>query len=133
MGLLGRDDILRADDLRTEEVDVPEWGGAVRVKALTGAERDRYEASIAGDRSKGKDKGLRLENARARMVALCVVDAAGKAIFEPADVPHLGRKSAAALDRVFDVALRLAGMRDEDVEELVEDFLDDQGEDSTSN
>ncbi len=130
MGLLGRDEILRADDLVVEEVEVPEWGGSVRVRALTGAERDRYEASIAGDRSKGK--GLRLENARARMVALCVVDAAGKTIFEPGDVPLLGRKSAAALDRVFDAALRLAGMRDEDVEELVEDFLDAPRAASTS-
>ena len=35
--VLTRDDILEADDRLTEWVDVPEWGGRVRIRALTAA------------------------------------------------------------------------------------------------
>lgn len=128
--LLSRDQILGAKDLITEDVDVPEWGGMVRVRSLSGAERDRFEASIIGENTKNKRRNL--ANLRARLVALTVVDAEGKPLFRPNDVEALGKKSAAALDRVFGVAMRLAGMRDEDVDELVENFIEDQSDGSTS-
>lgn len=35
MATLTRDAILAADDLRTDSVDIPEWGGAVSVRGLT--------------------------------------------------------------------------------------------------
>jgi len=132
MGLLTREDILAAGvELPVEDVEVPEWGGAVRVRGLTGAERDRFEESIFGDRAKGGGRKLRLANMRARLVALSVVDADGKRLFSSADVEALGRQSAAALDRVFSVAQRLSGMSDRDVEELTENFPDDPNDDST--
>ncbi len=117
MAVLTRDQIMQADDLRTETVAVPEWGGEVIVKALTGRERDRFEASIAGERQ-GKRVKLDLENIRARFVAACVVDEAGQPLFYPSDVALLGEKSAAALQRVFEVGQRLSGLSDDDVEEL---------------
>ena len=41
MSLLSAAEILAADDLPTEDVEVSEWNGTVRVRALTGAERDK--------------------------------------------------------------------------------------------
>jgi len=61
-----------------------------------------------------------------------VVDENGKRLFRYADVEALGQKSAAALDRIFDVAMSLSGMRDEEVEELIENFTSDPSESSTS-
>ena len=52
---------------------------------------------------------LRLENLRARFVSVCIVDDDGGMIFTADDVVDLGRKSADALDRVFQVASRLNG------------------------
>ena len=46
MTILTRDQILQANDLVTETVEVPEWGGSVFVKSLTGVERDQFEAAI---------------------------------------------------------------------------------------
>ncbi len=46
MNLLPRDLIDGADDLPVEDVEVPEWGGAVRLRTLTGSERDGFEASV---------------------------------------------------------------------------------------
>ena len=122
MGLLTRDAILEAQDLQHEEVYIPEWGGSVRVRTLTGAERDAFEQSIVDQR--GKDTRMNLRNIRAKLVALTVVDGVGKRLFCDADAKLLGQKSASALDKIFDVAQRLSGLRDEDVEELAKNSED---------
>ena len=46
---------------------------------------------------------------------MCIRD---RPLFYPSDVERLGETSAAALERVFSVGRRLAGMSDQDVEEL---------------
>ena len=84
MALLTREAILQAQDLPTEQVHVPEWGGDVLVRALTGAERDRFEQSIVEQR--GKSTRMNLQNIRAKLVALTVVDEQGNRIFKDEDV-----------------------------------------------
>lgn len=123
MALLSRDQIFDADDLTTQDVPVPEWGGEVRIKMLTGAERDRFEQSTVDMR--GNKPTQNLANLRARLVALCVVDEHGARMFSKDDVGRLGSKSAAALDRVFDAASKLNGMSEADIEELTEGFDND--------
>ena len=114
--LLGREDILKASDVKMETVQVPEWGGAVLVKALSGVERDDYEESIMIRGKKGAyEVNTRLM--RAKLVAASIVDAKGKAIFSEDDLEVLSKKSAAALDRVFKVAQRLSGLTEEQVQE----------------
>ena len=49
---------------------------------------------------------------------LCLLDENNERLFQPEDEFPLGGKSAAALDRIFTVAQRLNGLRDEDVSEL---------------
>lgn len=116
---LSRDQILSAVDITTEDVEVPEWGGTVRVKGLSGAERDRVEAAMMSARtSKGKSRQVNTDNFRARLVAASIVDADGARMFRDTDVKALGEKSAAALDRVMTAAMRLSGLNDEDAEEL---------------
>lgn len=129
MALLTRDQILGADDLLFEDVPVPEWGGTVRVRGLSGAERDDFEAGVV--QVKGKKTSMNLRNLRARLVALAVVGADGKRLFADSDVRALGHKSAAALQRVFEAAQRLSGLSDEDVEELTKNSDSDQSDDST--
>lgn len=131
MALLGRNAILEADDLKTEDVPVPEWGGEVRIRMLTGEQRDEYEASMFEMKKDGTPK-QNLVNVRARLVMLCIVNEQGEQMFNRADVKLLGRKSAAALDRVASAAQELNGISDKDIEELAEGFGDDPSEDSTS-
>lgn len=130
MALLSKDQIFTAQDLKTVDVSVPEWGGDVRVRTLTGAERDQYEADSIKT-SKGK-REVNLSNLRARLVAMCAVDEAGQPLFERGDVLKLGQKSAAALERVFEAAATLNGMSDEDVEELSGNSGGGQSESFTS-
>lgn len=112
--------ILAADDLLREVVEVPEWGGKVMVRGMTGAERDAYESTML--LVKGTDVGLDkagMIGARSRICALCIVDPEnGKRLFTDSQVTALGEKSGAALDRVFAVAQRLSGITKADQEEL---------------
>lgn len=116
MGFLTREAILQADDLPREMIEVPEWGGSVYVRALSGAERDAYEAACLEKR--GKSYETNLQNLRAKLCALTVCAEDGKRLFTEADIDALGGKSAAALDRLFAAAKRLSGLGAEDVEEL---------------
>lgn len=61
MTLLSKSAILAADDLKTEDVDVPECGCTERVRAFSGRERDAFEASLV--RSDGKDRKVNLVTA----------------------------------------------------------------------
>jgi len=130
MGLLTREEILQAEDLPTEDVEVPEWGGTVRVRTLAGYERDRFEESIT--EQQGKRARIIADNLRAKLVALSVIGADGQRLFDEGDVRALGEKSAKALDRVFAVAQRLSGISDRDVDELVGNSGDGQSDASTS-
>lgn len=131
--ILTASDILTAADMPPpERVEVPEWGGAVFVRTLTAGERDRLEKAILDarpqeDKNKDKDKNEEADkrrqtivppNFRGLLVSLAACDEQGKRLFTDADVAKLSDKSAAAMSRVFDVALRLSGFTDADVEEL---------------
>lgn len=116
---LSADQILGADDLRSEDVEVPEWGGVVRVQGMSGASRDKFESSMLNDGMDGVSKDKALDNYRARLAAFCMVDGEGKRLFRSeVEVRRLGEKSADALSRVADVATRLSGLSAGDVEEL---------------
>ena len=122
---VNREQIRAAQDRRFEEVPVPEWGGMARVRSLTGRERDEFEASVLREKKKGRGRELNLENYRAKLVAISVVDEQGEPILSERDVAWLGEKNAACLQRICDKANELSGLTDADVEELVEDFGSD--------
>ena len=117
MGLLTREDILKADDRPTETVHVPEWGGDVLVRGLDGRGRDSYFATHDGT-GRGNGNVMDTTNATAKLVASCIVTEDGEPLFTMDDVNALGAKSGAALNRVFDAAQRLSGLSDDDLDEL---------------
>lgn len=127
--MLTREQILEAQDIKTETVEVPEWGGSVLVKGMTGKERDQFEATILGQRGKGQI--LDLKNFRAKLFVLSVVDEKGKQLFTQKDIDALGDKCASAINKVFTVAQRLSGLSEKDVDELTKNS-EGAIEDSTS-
>ena len=114
--LLSKEQILSAEDLKSEIVEVPEWGGSVKVRMMTGTERDAFETSIF--EVKGKDTERNFVDLRAKLVARTLIDENGERLFTDKDIALLGKKSAKALDRVFQVAQQLNGIGKEAVEEL---------------
>ncbi|MBT8199581.1 MAG: phage tail assembly chaperone [Acidimicrobiia bacterium] len=107
--LLTRDQILSAEDRPTSDVDVPEWGGTVRIRSLSGAERARIE-SESQQRSDGKT--VRMDGLRELYVSLSAIGEDGERLFTEKDVEELGNKSAAALDRVMDAVIELNALGD---------------------
>lgn len=107
MKLLTKDQILNVTDISFEVVDVPQWGGSVRLKGLTAAEYDQYQQGLfEGDGDKRK---INMTNARARMLALAIVDDSGAAIFTEEDVAALGKKASSPIEMLYRKALKLNG------------------------
>jgi hypothetical protein len=108
MAVLTRKAILEARDLPLETVEVPEWGGEVMVRALTGEEKDNVEANAI--EFVGTEQTLKLEGMRVKVVMLGAVDEEGERLFTEQDVIALGKKNSVALDRVFAVIQRMSGL-----------------------
>ncbi len=111
--MLTREQILGTDDRPFEDIEIPEWGGTVRVCTMSGAARDAFEQSVLDE-----DRKPDLTNMRAKLVARCLVDEAGQPLFSEADVVSLGSKSAAALERIVKVAERLNKLGSKQLEEI---------------
>lgn len=131
--LLTRDSILSADDFSYEIVEVPEWGGSVRIRGLSGEERDQLEARMV--RVQGQKTELNTDafrNFRAAFLAMSIVDQDGKRLFTDRDVEALGRKSSRAVQRVFNACQKLSAFTDEDIAEITGEMAEDPTDGSSS-
>lgn len=117
--MLTRDAILSAEDLRTETVEVPEWGGTVMVRELSAKERDEYETSIVS--VKGTKLDIDPVNMRAKLVSMGCVDEDGNRLFTLDDAEDLGKKSSTALDRIYDKIQEISGMGEGALEDAGKD------------
>ncbi|MEU4168859.1 phage tail assembly chaperone [Streptomyces sp. NPDC026665] len=118
---LSRDSILEASDIQTETVPVPEWGGDIILRGLTGEELDAYQASrrqIRNAGTKEQEVVFVQDNARATLLVKCIVDEDGNRVFTDRDAGLLGMKNGKVLDRLFDIASSLSGLSEEDQEEM---------------
>jgi hypothetical protein len=104
----------------------------VRVRGLSGAERNAYESSQV---TMGPDNQLvpDMANRTAKLVARVIVGEDGEPLFNEFDVGTLGQKSGAALARVFDVAEELSGINNKAVNTAAENLGPAPNGDSTSN
>lgn len=116
--LLGKSAILAKQDTRYAYVTVPEWDGDVRVRSITGTERDEWESSLVKMRANGKSE-TNYKHARSTLCVRAIVDEDGKRVFDDTDAPILSTKNASAIDRIYEVAAALSKISDKDVEELV--------------
>ena len=132
MPFLTRDTILGVDDRKVEEVSVPEWGGSVRVRGMTGVEREQFEdlhneevpaGSRAARRAGQTVTKFARKNVRARLVAWCAIDEKEQRIFSDADLDLISGKNAAAMERIVKVAMKLSGMDEDDLDDLAEEMV----------
>ena len=125
--ILSAQEILTAKDLPVEKLSIPEWGGFVYVRPMTGAERDQMEGAIQAAPDDEK-----FNNLRALTASMCLVDSTGTRMFSMKDVADLGSKSASALDRIFAKVQEINKLTSKDVEELMGNSSTIQSEDSNS-
>lgn len=125
MAYLTKAQILAADSTKFADVEVPEWGGTVRIRTITGTERDLFDEH----RDKIWKDGEQRLGTRAFLCAMAICDESGKRLFAPTEVQTLGEKSATALDRVFDAVWRLNGLGRDGVENAAKNSTGGQSED----
>ena len=121
-----KDQILNAQDQQSERVEVPEWGKEgqpliLYVRGMTASERDVWESERVlwknlGQKNQRAEQNI--DNVRAGLVARTLVDEDGNRIFEDGDIAKLGAKSAKVIDGLFEVAQKLSGISDDDLDEL---------------
>ncbi|WP_432169049.1 hypothetical protein [Streptomyces sp. 1222.5] len=125
---LSRAAIVKANDIPSEPVEVPEWRDpetgdcTVIVRGLTGDELDDYQASIRQFRKsldgRGMEPVLIQQGMHAKLLVKCLVDDNGERLFEDNEAAELGAKSGRVLERLHDVAQRLSGLSDEEQEDM---------------
>ena len=115
--LLGKEQILNAKDLRSEDVECPEWEGTVRVKTMTGAERDDFEQKVFN--SKGNDKEGNVKMYRAKLLVYTCVDVDNNLLFNEKDIESLGKKSSVPIDRLATASMKVNGLLASDIEEVI--------------
>ncbi len=113
--MLNKDQILGAQDISFEDVEA--WGGTVRIKTMTGTERDAWEDSLVDDN--GKPRKEVKKTFRANLLVRCICDEKLHLIFDEKDVPDLAKKSAKEIGKLYDVARKLNGIG-KDAEEEIE-------------
>ena len=124
--LLSKLAILGAADLKHEDVPVPAWGGTVRIRAMTGMERDAFRTSIASE------VGVPVGRFSAALLAATIVDESGVQLFTLDDIAALQAKSAASLDVPAEVAMRLNGLGAKSGPDAAKNSESDQSGDSGS-
>ena len=116
--------ILAAGDFKLDKVNVPEWGGDVFIKTITGLDRDRFEDGYSEQKMK---------NFRSRFLVLTLCDEKGERLFTDVEVEELGKKSSLVINRLFEKAWSLNAFTNEAIDELGKDSTVAPSEDSTSN
>lgn len=102
--MLNRDTILQAQDFKTVELDVPEWGDTIRLRMLSAAERFAVNDAAAAS---GKFDPAVFQTT---LIECTAIDEAGVRLFQPGDAVALSGKSASAIGRVYEAAAKLNGL-----------------------
>lgn len=123
MSVLSREAIKKVSDCKLERVPVPEWGGDVFMKTLSGTERDQFEDGYAEQKMK---------NFRSRFLVLTLCNESGERLFGDDEAQELGSKSSIVLNRLFEKGWALNAFRTEDVDALGNDLPSDLSDASTS-
>ena len=111
MAYLSKDQILEIADVDTADVDVPEWGGVVRVRGLDAS----YVNSLFTRgfvNSSGSPDMTKLDFVD--LAARSIVDEQGNRMFSRNEIKRMGEKSFGAISRIAQKSLELSGLSSKD-------------------
>lgn len=107
---LNKHAIFAANDLPSSDVDMTEeWGGIIKIRMLSAAERLELEELAEKDKKKNQIVSILLK---------CVVDEHGNRVFEDNDYDMLIRKSSNSLLKVYDAIMNLSNINKKSVDEV---------------
>ena len=117
---LTRQDILSANDIKFEDVIVPEWqNGMITIRGLDGHRRDKMTNEMLKNKEMSADgKDVDITAMQTRMLVACIVDENNKQLFDENDIMKFQQKNAGVISRLFVIAQRLSGTDVETTKEL---------------
>ncbi|HSW63539.1 MAG TPA: hypothetical protein VLH56_09560 [Dissulfurispiraceae bacterium] len=122
---LSIENILAASDMETKEVDVPEWGGSVKVKGMSKREQQMLRKQTISPLT-GQVDPDRMESL---MLAHCLADP----VITTEQAEQLMHKSAAAVDKVLNAIMDVTGLSDAAQKAMVRTFhTGDEGSETQS-
>ena len=133
MKVLTYSDIIAVEDIGAPvKEEVPEWGGAVLIRKMSGRERDKFEEQCV---RQTRSKASNLTGLKCWLLSKCLVDVEGKKLFtKPVDIDQLNKKNGEVVDRLYMRAQEINGIgkKGEDAAEknLPSDPSDSTGSDS---
>jgi hypothetical protein len=123
-----RKSILEYDDIERETIEVPQWGNKkVEIRGMTSKERAKLLKNSTRDGSVDMVRWF------PDLIIATVYDPeSGEKVFEQADRAAINEKSGAAISEISEVAARLSGLGETDVEIAKEELsVGTQSPDST--
>lgn len=122
---LTKEQILSVHDRLYRDMEVPEWTAIgsgekalVRIAGLTAKAASDFSTKLVSMDGKGNVKELKMDNFLAELLALTMVDPETfEPLFTKDDVEALGKKSAAVMKRLGDVAMELSGLNEKAVKD----------------
>ena len=126
--VLTKDEIRRAVDYEIKVLEIPSWGGNVRIKSINGADRDQFTDLIAKNTSfiAGK-KSVKMNGIMPAMLIMSVVDVNDKNVFEDnkEDKDLIQFKTATVTEEIFNACMVLSGLGDEAVDDAEKNLKSD--------
>jgi len=103
--------------IEREALIVPELGGLIYVRGMSGKERDKFEEGLRV--KKGKRVGQSdLRNFRALLAVRVIVDEKGERLLNDGDAELIGAMPAGVLDRIIAKCTELSGKAEEEIDDL---------------
>jgi hypothetical protein len=119
---MNREQFLRGRTQRIVEVDVSEFG-TVKMRELPESVRVReFDLWL---RPGDKINKQRQQDARLKIVSLCVVGDDGQPYLTEEDFPQMREMPSSVVTKLADVAMSLAGLSDDDIESKLKKTSDD--------
>lgn len=109
MSFLTQEQILAPRALPFQDVEVPEWGGTVRIQGLSSDDGDKFLASL--QRVNGQKVERDTTYYCARLLSLCLVNGNGERLISEGNVLKLAQQANAVVMRLADIAQELSGLK----------------------
>jgi len=116
VAVLTRDQLLGQCERRYRDVELP-GGGSVRIRSLSEKEKSAYETELMT--GKGTFRRSRLDDAKRRLMVLCLVDEDGQPLLQRGDTAALENLDGAVTSHIYDEIREHCGFDAEDIEEAV--------------
>ncbi len=124
-------DAARNAQIDRERLVVPELGGDIFVRGMSGKERDKFEEGLRI--RKGSKAGQSdLRNYRAQLAVKVIVNEAGERLLADNDADLFGRLPAGVLDRIIAKCTELSGKAAEEIDDLGNDSASQAASDASA-